>query len=418
MSPPPPASSTRRSTYLLGGAFTTFTISAGLMHSYAVFLVAFLEDFRWSRAEASLAYSTSQLVAGASSPLVGALVDRLGPRRLVLIGGGLLTVGLLGSAYASALWQIVLLYGFVMTMGANCLGLVVFVPLLSRWYVQRRGMAISVVQSANGFSRAVSAPVAQLLITAIGWRHAYLAQAALMGVLVLPLSALFRGTDPSPARQQTAPEPGQHERTHAAEPDHDWTVHDAIRTRHFWLLFAVYLCTGLGSFLVSLHQLAFAVDMGFDKLYAATVLGIGSFLAIAGTIFTGTISDYIGRERSAILAYGISIVGVVCALFITSPQQGWLLWLHACFFGLTWGARGPTITAKTADLFPGRHLGAILGVITIGAGIGSAVGSWAAGWIFDISGSYRIAFLLAIAAYLGGCVAFWTLRHPPRRRAS
>jgi len=418
VSPPPPASSTRRSTYLLGGAFTTFTISAGLMHSYAVFLVAFLEDFRWSRAEASLAYSTSQLVAGASSPLVGALVDRLGPRRLVLIGGGLLTVGLLGSAYASALWQIVLLYGFVMTMGANCLGLVVFVPLLSRWYVQRRGMAISVVQSANGFSRAVSAPVAQLLITAIGWRHAYLAQAALMGVLVLPLSALFRGTDPSPARQQTAPEPGQHERTHAAEPDHDWTVHDAIRTRHFWLLFAVYLCTGLGSFLVSLHQLAFAVDMGFDKLYAATVLGIGSFLAIAGTIFTGTISDYIGRERSAILAYGISIVGVVCALFITSPQQGWLLWLHACFFGLTWGARGPTITAKTADLFPGRHLGAILGVITIGAGIGSAVGSWAAGWIFDISGSYRIAFLLAIAAYLGGCVAFWTLRHPPRRRAS
>jgi MFS transporter, OFA family, oxalate/formate antiporter len=417
VSPTPPASSNRRRAYLLGGAFTTFTISAGLMHSYAVFLVAFLEDFRWSRAEASLAYSTSQLVAGASSPLVGALVDRLGPRRLVLIGGTLLTIGLLGCAYASALWQVVLLYGFVMTMGANCLGLVVFVPLLSRWYVYRRGMAISVVQSANGFSRAVSAPVVQLVITAIGWRRAYLAEAALMGILILPLAALFRGTDPGASGKQAAPEAGRHEKAAASGPDHDWTVRDAIRTRHFWLLFAVYLCTGLGSFLVSLHQLAFAVDMGFDKLYAATVLGIGSFLAIAGTIFTGTISDYIGRERSAILAYGISIVGVVCALFITGPQQSWLLWLHACFFGLTWGARGPAITAKTADLFPGRHLGAILGVITIGAGIGSAVGSWAAGWIFDISGSYRIAFLLAIAAYLGGCVAFWTLRHPPRRSA-
>jgi len=194
----------------------------------------------------------------------------------------------------------------------------------------------------------------------------------------------------------------------------DWTVKEAIRTPHFWLLFAVYLFTGLGSFLVSLHQLAFAVDVGFDKLYAATVLGVGSFLAIVGTIFTGTISDYIGRERSAILAYGISIVGVICALFITSPRQGWLLWLHACFFGLTWGARGPAITAKTADLFPGRHLGAILGVITIGSGIGSATGAWGAGFIFDISGSYRIAFLLAIASYLGGCVAFWALRRPPR----
>jgi len=400
---------------LLGGAFITFTISAGLMHSYAVFLVAFLEDFRWSRAEASLGYSTSQLVAGASSPLVGTLVDRLGPRRLVLLGGSLLTLGLFGSAYASALWQVVVLYGVVMTIGANCLGLVVFVPLLSRWYVHRRGMAISVVQSANGFSRAVSAPLVQLMIMAIGWRHAYLAQAAVMAVLVVPLAGFFRGTDSVAASARAASDAAH--RDAASQTDHDWTVKDAVRTRHFWLLFAVYLCTGLGSFLVSLHQLAFAVDVGFDKLYAATVLGVGSFLAIAGTIFTGTISDYIGRERSAILAYGISIVGVVCALFITGPQQRWLLWLHACFFGLTWGARGPAITAKTADLFPGRHLGAILGVITIGAGIGSAVGSWAAGWIFDISGSYRIAFLLAIASYLGGCVAFWTLRDPPRRTA-
>jgi MFS family permease len=188
-----------------------------------------------------------------------------------------------------------------------------------------------------------------------------------------------------------------------------------MRTPHFWLLFAVYLFTGLGSFLVSLHQLAFAVDVGFDKLYAAGVLGIGSFLAIGGTIVTGTLSDYIGREWSAILAYGISILGVVCALLITGPEQHWLLWLHACFFGLTWGARGPAITAKTADLFPGSRLGTILGVITIGSGIGSAAGAWGAGFIFDLSGSYRLAFLLSILFYVCGCIAFWALRRPPVR---
>src|SRR5260370_9823930 len=118
-----------------------------------------------------------------------------------------------------------------------------------------------------------------------------------------------------------------------------------MRTPHFWLLFAVYLFTGLGSFLVSLHQLAFAVDVGFDKLYAAWVLGMGSFLAIAGTIFTGTISDYIGRELSAILAYAISILGVALPLLIAGPGQGWRLWLDACFFRLTRGARGPPISA-------------------------------------------------------------------------
>jgi len=185
-----------------------------------------------------------------------------------------------------------------------------------------------------------------------------------------------------------------------------------MATPHFWLLFLVYLLTGLGSFFVSLHQLAFAADMGFEPLHAASILGMGSFFSVIGTIFTGTISDYVGREVSAIIAYGISIIGVIAALFITNADQTWLLWIHAGFFGLTWGARGPMITAKTADLFQGRHLGAILGVISIGTGIGAAVGAWASGLIFDLSGSYRLAFILSIASYLAGCVAFWFLRRP------
>ncbi len=397
---------------MLGGAFAAFTVSAGIMQSYAVFLLAFIEEFRWSRAETSIAYSVSQLVAGGSSPLVGALVDRLGPRRLLMLGGVLLFAGLVGSALISALWQDIVFYGIVMTIGANCLGLVVFVPLLSRQFVRRRGMAISIVQSANGFGRAASAPLVQLLISTIGWRETFWAQAVFIAAAVPLLAAVFRRA----ARYPVASGPAAMSPAFAEPPlPAGWTLSAAIRTPHFWLLFAVYLFTGLGSFLVSLHQLAFAVNVGFDKLYAAGVLGLGSFLAVGGTIVTGTLSDYIGREWSAILAYGISIIGVVCALLITSPDQHWLLWLFACFFGLTWGARGPAITAKTADLFPGSRLGTILGVITIGSGIGSAAGAWGAGFIFDLSGSYRLAFLLSILFYICGCIAFWALRRPPVR---
>src|SRR5580700_7197920 len=346
-------SASRGAWLMLGGAFAAFTVSAGIMHSYAVFLLAFIEEFRWSRAETSIAYSVSQLVAGGSSPFVGALVDRLGPRRLLVLGGGLLFAGLVGSALISALWQEVLLYGIVMTIGANCLGLVVFVPLLSRQFVRRRGMAISIVQSANGFGRAASAPLVQLLISTIGWRETFWAQAAFIAAAVPLLAALFRRA----ARYPVASAPAAMSPTSAEPPlpASSWTLSEAIRTPHFWLLFAVYLFTGLGSFLVSLHQLAFAVDVGFDKLYAAGVLGIGSFLAIGGTIVTGTLSDYIGREWSAILAYGISIIGVVCALLITSPDQHLLLWLHACFFGLTWAPGvppsrpGPPICFPAAD---------------------------------------------------------------------
>jgi len=398
---------------VLGGAFGAFTLSAALMHSYPVYLVAFIADFGWSRAETSIAYSVSQFVGGTSSPLVGYLVDRLGSRRLVLLGAGLLVAGLLGSAFIGALWQIVLLYGIVMTFGANCLGLVVFVPMLSRYFVRRRGMAISIVQSANGIARGLSAPLVQFLITSIGWRETYLVQAGLMGSLVFPLASLLRRAEtPPPIESAAVPD----ETSTSPEPlGRGWTLGEAMRTPHFWLLFSVYMFTGLGSFFVSLHQLAFAVDVGFDKLYAAEVLGAGAFLAVPGIIVTGTLSDYIGREWSAILAYGISILGVVFALLITSPDQHLLLWLHACFFGLTWGARGPAITAKTADLFPGRQLGTILGVITIGTGLGSAFGAWGAGFIYDVSGSYRVAFIASIVSYAAGVVAFWALRRPPAR---
>jgi len=394
---------------VVAGAFFGYAIAQGLMHSYAVFLVAYLGEFGWGRAETSVAYSVSQLVIGISSPLIGALVDRLDTRVLVTAGAVLLAGGLAANATVSSLWQVVLLYGVAMTLGSNCLGLVVSVPILSRWFVRRRGLAISVVQSANGFGRAASAPVVQLLISAIGWRRSYLALAAMMAAAVVPIVRAF------PTREPAAADAGPGARPLRPAPSaHVWTVATAMRTPHFWLLFAVYLLTGLGSFLVSLHQLAWAIDVGFDPLYAASVLGTGSLLAVAGTIGTGTISDYIGREVSAILAYVVSIVGVICALFITSPDQHALLWLHACFFGLTWGARGPQITAKTADLFQGPHLGAILGVISIGTGLGAGGGAWVAGLIFDLSGSYRLAFQLSIASYAVGSGAFWMLRRPAR----
>src|SRR5262245_7146992 len=262
-----PPHSARRSWILLGAAFVTFMVSSACMQSYSVFLVAFIEAFGWSRGETSIAYSVSQLVSGVTSPLVGVLVDRLGPRRLVLIGGVLLALGLLASAFVHALWQVILLYGVVMTLGANCLGLVVFVPLLSRHFVHNRGMAVAIVQSANGFARAFSAPLSQVLIAELGWRGAYLAQGGLMAAVVLPLAALFRGTEPAHAvAAQAAPA--------------SWTLRRAMRTPHFWLLFLVYVFPGLGCFLVGLHLLAFPVTLGLCKLYAAEVLGIGALLSL------------------------------------------------------------------------------------------------------------------------------------------
>lgn len=398
----------RQAWLIVAGGFVAFTVSASLMHAYTVFLLAFIAEFAWSRAEASVAYSVGQIVGGVSSPIVGGLVDRLGAMRMVLLGGCLLTIGLVGSAMTTALWQMVFLYGVVMTFGAGCIGMVVFVPLVSRLFVAQRGLAISVLQSANGFGRAVSAPVAQLLVDAHGWRGAYWMQAGAMAVLVVPLALMFRRAE-SALPSQAAPGAAA-----AANPSRDWTLAAAMRTRHFWLLFLVYALTSIGSFLVSLHQIAFAVGQGFDPLYAAFVLGTGALLALPGVIITGSISDVIGREKAAIIAYVISIIGSGAALLIHSGDQHAMLWIHACFFGITWGARGPAITAKTADLFGGPRLGTILGVISVGSGLGAGIGAWGAGLLYDLTGTYRLAFWLSMTAYALGALFFWALRKPVR----
>lgn len=392
---------TRQAWLILGGGFLTFTLSASLMHGYTVYLLAFIGEFGWTRAEASVAYSVGQVVGGVSAPLAGLAADRLGARRMVLLGGALMALGLAGSAFSTALWQVVLLYGVVMTLAANCLGMLVFAPLVSRLFTARRGLAIAMLQSANGFGRAISAPVSALLLAGIGWRGAYLWQGGLVALVVAPLAAFF---------PTLAAEP----RTAPSAETRDWTLREAMRAWQFWALGLVYALTSIGSFIVSLHQLAFAVDMGFDPVHAAAVLGVGAFLALPGAIATGTVSDHIGREGAAVLTYAISILGVALALCITDASQPWLFWLHACFFGITWGARGPAITAKTADLFPGPRLGTILGVITIGSGLGAGLGSWAAGLLFDLTGSYRTGFWVSICAYALGSLVFWNLRRPVR----
>jgi MFS family permease len=166
----------------------------------------------------------------------------------------LLAAGLALSAQVTALWHLIILYGVVMTVGANCLGLVVITPLISRHFVEKRGLVLSIVQAANGFGRAASVPVVQFLISTVGWRRSYLVLAALMAIVIVA---------PGPAA-------------------YDWTLGEAIGTPHFWLLFLIYLLTGLEAFFVSLHQLAFAADVGFEPLHAASFLGMGSFLSVAG----------------------------------------------------------------------------------------------------------------------------------------
>ena len=235
-----------------------------------------------------------------------------------------------------------------------------------------------------------------------------------MAAMMVPLVMLFRRADTSSSVPSWPQPVASAVSAPVSLPSPSWTLAEAVRTPHFWLLFAVYLFTGLGSFLVSLHQLAFAVDRGFDKLYAAEVLGTGSSGDRRHDLHRHALRLYWPRSGGdPRLRYFYHRRRLCPVHHRTVP--GLAVMAVRLLFRADLGRPRTRHYRQDSRPFSGRQLGTILGVITIGSGIGSAVGSWAAGWIFDLSGSYEPAFTLSIASYVCGCVAFWALRRPPAR---
>ncbi len=149
-------------------------------------------------------------------------------------------------------------------------------------------------------------------------------------------------------------------------------IRDALRTRAFWALFFAYMCTPLAVFTVVTHQVAFAVDHGFPRLFVAGIFGLTGFMSIAGRVVFGYAADRIGRALSATISYACTAVGTLALLSIEPWPHPAGLYVYALLFGLGFGARGPIITAIAAARFPGRRFGAIYGYMSIGNGFGGA----------------------------------------------
>jgi MFS family permease len=187
-----------------------------------------------------------------------------------------------------------------------------------------------------------------------------------------------------------------------------------LRTRAFWALFFAYLCTPLAVFSIVTHSVAFAVDHGFPRLFVASIFGLTGLLSVVGRIVFGVAADRIGRATSATISYGCTALGTLCLLGLEVWPHAAALYAYALLFGLGFGARGPIITAMAAQLFPGPRFGVIYGILSVGNGIGGGVAPWFGGFVHDLTGSYRLAFMIAVAFCVIGSVCFWLAR-PPRR---
>jgi MFS family permease len=392
---------------VVGAVWITLAVASGLYFSFPIFFVALLEEFGWSRGATAAAFSISSVVQGLLSPAVGMLVDRWRPRRVMLIGALVLGGACMLSSRIDSLWSLYLMVGVLAATGACAVSWVPTGALIAQWFSERRGSVMGLAFSGMGAGVLGVGPLAQWLIAGYGWRVAYLVLGiGTLAVLVPLVGLVLRDAPerPAPASPAAGREPGPGRKGRE--------VGDALRTRAFWALFFAYMCTPLAVFSVVTHQVAFAVDHGFPRLFVAGIFGLTGLLSVVGRIGFGIAADRIGREMSATISYGCTAVGTLCLLGLEVWPHVAALYFYAIFFGLGFGARGPIITAMASQLFPGRF-GAIYGFLSVGNGIGGGVAPWFGGFVHDVTGSYRVAFLIAVGFCALGATCFWLAR-PPR----
>ncbi len=395
---------------VVGAVWLTLAIASGLYFSFPIFFVALLEEFGWSRGATAAAFSISSIVQGILSPVVGILVDRLGPRRVMLAGACLLGSACVLSSRIGSLWSLYTVTGMLAAAGVCAVSWIPSGALIARWFTERRGSMMGLAFSGMGAGVLVIGPLAQWLIAGYGWRTAYLVLG--LGTLATLVPLVWLGVREAPAL--VAPTRGEMSEPATRRASTSWEVGDALRTRTFWALFFAYLCTPLAVFSVVTHQVAFAVDHGFARLFVAGIFGLTGLLSVVGRVVFGIAADRIGRATSATISYGCTALGTLCLMGLEVWPHVAALYAYALFFGLGFGARGPIITAIASQLFAGRRFGVIYGILSVGNGIGGGIAPWYAGVVYDLSGSYRVAFMIAIGFCALGSVCFWLAR--PRRR--
>jgi len=406
-------------------SFITLGIAFGIWYSFSVFFVAIQKEFGSTRAATAGVFSVFMVVQSGAAILIGFLLDRFGPRKVLPIGSALIVIGLMASSRINSIWQLYLFYGVVTAVGICSIGYPSHSIFLPNWFVKKRGLAIGIAMAGIGIGMQVLVPFAQHIISLYGWRVAYWVLAAIVLIMVIPLTAVFQRRNPREVGAFPDGEKGARNSTETSRKDPSlttsaelhstqWTLRNTLRTRRFWFLFLTFFFTSLAIQGTLIHQVAHVVDKGFSAEKGALIFGLVGILGSVGKILFGYLSDRIGRTKAFTIGMGCTFFGVI-NLMILQPAHLHPLYAYAIFFGLGYGSIAPIFPAHAADLFHGAHFGKIYGSLSMAGGIGGATGTWLSGKIFDLTSSYRIAFLIVLSSIILMVILF-RLTSPSRRR--
>ena len=388
---------------MVGAGFLVLFVVYGLQFSYGEFRLAATEEEGWSQTSLSLIFAFYIGVYSTLSVVSGWATDRFGPRVTVGAGSMLLCFGYLLWTGAQSLFMVAIALAVIAPIGMSCSWVPVNATAV-RWFVRRRGIAGAIVTAGGSTGNIVGPPIAATLIEAYGWRTALtLMVAGGLPLLLLAASVLVR--DP----ESVGLFPDGDDEPPAAEAEDDaYTPSEAVRSRTYWMLWAMYSTTFLVVFVPFVHGSAFAVGLGVSKIAAATVISSIGIGGLIGRLGVGALSDRIDRRKA--IVYSLALVTLAFIGLATADGLA-TLYPSALAFGFGYGGAVSVFPALVGDYFGRAHAGAIVGGMFATAGTGAAVGPYVAALIFDATDSYRMAFV--VSAALNALAFALALRLPP-----
>ena len=396
-----------------GVTFVTLLAAAGARAAPGVTLLPFGNEFQWSRAKVSAIVSINIFLYGLIGPFAAALYQRFGLRRSMLAGMALLSGGYALSMVATACWQFVVLWGFVVGAGSGLAATVLGAAVANRWFTERRGLVMGLLTASTATGQLVFLPWMAAAVTAQGWRAAPLI-VALATVAVMPVIWFFMRDDPRevgvrPYGETGEPEdPLAHARGYAAGNPAKRALAvlvEAMRVRDFWLLAgSFFVCGARTNGLVGTHLISAAFDCGITEVRAAGLLAMMGLFDLVGTTASGWLSD---RYNCRYLLFGYYGLRGLSLLFLPQALLGPVagLGVFAVFYGLDWIATVPPTVRLTGEVFGREKSSIVFGWVVAAHQVGAAFAAYTAGAVRTNFGSYAWAFMGAGALCLIAAVA-------------
>ncbi|MFC2002477.1 MFS transporter [Chloroflexota bacterium] len=384
---------------LVATAFVIQMVVWGISNTYGVFFFnPLLDEFGWSRATISGAASLSQILVGLGAIVLGNLNDRLDPRMLMTFCGTLIGLGIFLMSQLNSVWQLYLFYGVIAGIGISGTD-VVLLSTTARWFIKRRGMMSGIVKMGAGVGMMTLPLVAAWLISDYGWRTSYIIIGISLFICIVSGAQLLRR---DPAQMQQLPDGQETGHTANVNPiETGLSLTQAIHTRQFWMLCFAYLTIFFCVNTIIVHIAPYVVDVGFHASFAATVMAAIGGASIIGRLIMGITGDKIGSKRALLICF-IILIAALSELQLAAGL--WTLFLFAIVCGFCHGGFFALISPTVAEFFGTRSHGLILGIVIFSGSVGGSLGPLVTGHIFDITASYRVAFLLLISLAIAGFI--------------